>query len=59
MIEEARTEARVELDTVRAGIEKSIDDAQAELQQMAQNLAVELAQRVLGRPVNTQGTLNN
>ena len=59
MIEEARTEARVELDAVRAGIEKSIDDAQAELQQMAQNLAVELAQRVLGRPVNTQGTLNN
>ena len=59
MIEEARMEARVELDSVRAGIEKSIDDAQAELQRMAQNLAVELAQRVLGRPVNTQGTLNN
>lgn len=59
MIEEARAEARVELDGVRAGIEKSIDTAQAELQRMAQTLAVELAQRVLGRPVNAGGSLNN
>lgn len=59
MIEEARAEARVELDGVRAGIEKSIDAAQAELQRMAQTLAVELAQRVLGRPVNAGGSLNN
>jgi F-type H+-transporting ATPase subunit b len=59
MIDEARTEARGELDRVRAGIEKSIDAAQAELQQMARNLAVELAQRVLGRPVNAAGTPNN
>src|ERR1700680_1672745 len=56
MIDEARAEARGELDRVRAGIEKSIDAAQAELEQMARNLAVELAQRVLGRPVNTGGT---
>ena len=59
MIDEARTEARGELDRVRAGIEKSIDAAQAELQQMARNLAVELAQRVLGRPVNAAGIPNN
>lgn len=59
MIEEARAEARVELEAVRAGIEKSIDAAQLELQQMAQTLAVELAQRVLGRPVNANGSLNN
>jgi len=59
MIDEARTEARGDLDRVRAEIDKSIDAAQAELQQMARDLAVELAQRVLGRPVNTGGTLNN
>ena len=59
MIKEARAEARVELEAVRAGIEKSIKAAQAELQQMSQTLAVELAQRVLGRPVNAGGSLNN
>lgn len=59
MIEEARAAARDELDRVRAGIEKSIDAAQVELQQMGRTLAAELAQRVLGRPVNTSGTLNN
>jgi F0F1-type ATP synthase membrane subunit b/b' len=59
MIDEARAEAHGELDRVRAGIEKSIDAAQVELQQMARDLAAELAQRVLGRPVNTGGTLNN
>jgi F-type H+-transporting ATPase subunit b len=59
MIDEARAEARAELDGVRAGIEKSIDAAQVELQQMARNLATELAQRVLGRPVNIGGTLNH
>jgi F0F1-type ATP synthase membrane subunit b/b' len=59
MIEEARAEARVELEAVRAGIEKSIEAAQTELQRMAQTLAVELAQRVLGRRVNAGGSLNN
>jgi len=59
VIEEARAEARAELDQVRAGIEKSIAAAEAELQAMAQNLAAELAGRVLGRPVNAGGTLNN
>src|ERR1700680_3447724 len=49
MIDEARAQARGELDQVRAGIEKSIDAAQLELQQMARDLAAELAQRVLGR----------
>jgi len=59
VIEEARAEARVELDAVRVGIEKSIDAAQGELEQMGQTLAVELAQRVLGRPVNAGSALNN
>jgi len=59
MIDEARAEAHVELEAVRNGIEKSIEAAQVELEQMAHNLAAELAQRVLGRPVNTGGTLNN
>ncbi|MGD0291880.1 MAG: ATP synthase F0 subunit B [Candidatus Binataceae bacterium] len=58
-IDEARAEARGELDRVRVGIEKSIEAAQVELQQMARTLAAELAQRVLGRAVNTGGTLNN
>lgn len=58
-IEEARIEAHAQLEAVRKGIEQSIDAAQVELQQMAHNLAGELAQRVLGRPVNTGGTLNN
>ena len=59
MIDEARAEARVELDAVRAGIEKSIEGAQVELQQVAQTLAMELAQRVLNRPINADGALNN
>ena len=59
MIEEARAEAHANLDQVKAGIEKSIDAAQTELKQMAQSLAAELAQRVLGRPVNAGGTLNH
>jgi F0F1-type ATP synthase membrane subunit b/b' len=59
MIDEARAKARDELDQVRDGIEKSIDAAQVELRQMARNLAAELAQRVLGRPVNTGSPLNN
>jgi F0F1-type ATP synthase membrane subunit b/b' len=59
MIDEARAEAHVQLETVRTGIEKSIDAAQVELDHMAHNLAVELAQRVLGRPVSTGGSLNN
>ena len=59
MIEEARVAARDDLDRVQAGIEKSVEAAQVELQQMARTLAAELAQRVLGRPVDTGGTLNN
>jgi F-type H+-transporting ATPase subunit b len=58
-IEGAREQARIELDNIRAGIEQSVEAAQAELQQMARSLAVELAQRVLGRSVNANGTLNN
>lgn len=59
VIEQARTEAHASLEQVRIGIEKSIEAAQGELQQMAQTLAAELAQRVLGRPVSAGGTLNN
>jgi F0F1-type ATP synthase membrane subunit b/b' len=59
IIEDARAAAHANLEQVRAGIEQSVDAAQTELQQMAQTLAAELAQRVLGRPVNAGGTLNN
>ncbi len=59
IIEEARADAHANLEQVRAGIEKSIEAAQADLQQMGRSLAAELAQRILGRPVNAGGTLNN
>jgi F-type H+-transporting ATPase subunit b len=58
-IDGAREQARIEIDRIRAGIEQSIEAAQAELEQMARNLAVELAQRVLGRAVNANDGLNN
>ena len=51
MIDEARSEARAQLDQVRAGIEGEFAAASRQLQELAQTLAAELAQRVLGRPV--------
>ena len=60
MIEQARTQARGQLDQVRAGIEKDIEAATQQLQQLAHSLAAELAGRVLGRPVsNGRAIVNN
>ncbi len=51
MIEEARAEARAELDQLRAGIEREFEAAGRQLEESARILAAELAGRVLGRPV--------
>lgn len=58
-IEGARAEARTALDNVRAGIDRDLEAAKDELEQMARRLAGELAGRVLGRPVGTDGAANN
>jgi F0F1-type ATP synthase membrane subunit b/b' len=60
MIEEARAEAKAQLDQVRAGIENEFAAAAGQLEQLAQSLAADLAERVLGRPVgNGRPSLNN
>jgi F0F1-type ATP synthase membrane subunit b/b' len=51
LIDEARSEARAQLDQVRSGIESEFAAASRQLLELAQTLAAELAQRVLGRPV--------
>jgi F0F1-type ATP synthase membrane subunit b/b' len=51
LIDEARSEARARLDQVRSGIESEFAAASRQLLELAQTLAAELAQRVLGRPV--------
>lgn len=58
LIEEAKTEAHKALERVRAGIENELRAGECELEQLSRVLAVELAGRVLGRPVDgaTQGT---
>lgn len=61
MIEEARVEARAALEQVRTGIESEFTAADQQLREMAHNLAGELASRVMGRPINSDGSgrLNN
>ncbi len=61
LIEEAKAEAHSALERVRAGIENDLRTGQRELEQLSRVLAVELAGRVLGRPVDgaTQRTANN
>jgi F-type H+-transporting ATPase subunit b len=61
LIEAARAEARAELEQVRAGIEADFAAAGRQLAELAQKLAVELAARVLERPITDSGQvrLNN
>lgn len=64
LIEEAKGEAQKALERVRAGIESELRAGERELEQLGRVLAVELAGRVLGRPVDgaaqgAQGTSNN
>jgi F-type H+-transporting ATPase subunit b len=59
MIEEARAQAHAELDSVKAAIDKDIEAAQGQLQQMARSLAAELAGRVLGRQIDDGSAANH
>lgn len=61
LIEAARNEARAELEQVRAGIEADFAAAGRQLEELAQKLAVELAARILERPITASGQvrLNN
>ncbi len=58
-LEEARAEARAALEEVRAGIDRDIEAARGDLEQMARQLAIELAGRVLGRPARGAEAANN
>ncbi len=51
-IEEVKAEARASLDRVRSDIEQQLAAAEHELEALGHSLAVELAQRVMGRPLN-------
>src|SRR6266404_9613617 len=53
MMEAAKAEARQTLDQVRNKIEEELKAAETELEQMGHNLASELAERVLGRPLRS------
>ena len=52
LMEAAKADARETLEQVRAKIETELKAAERELEQMGQSLASELAERVLGRPLN-------
>jgi len=52
MMEAAKAEARDTLEQVRVKIETELKAAERELGQMGHSLASELAERVLGRPLN-------
>jgi len=52
MIDEAKAEAHKALERVRTEIENELRAGERELEQLGRTLAVELAGRVLGRPVN-------
>jgi F-type H+-transporting ATPase subunit b len=54
LIEQARAQARDELEKVRAEIEAEFAAAGKQLEELARNLATELATRVLSRPVANQ-----
>jgi F-type H+-transporting ATPase subunit b len=53
MMEAAKAEARDTLEQVRVKIETELKAAERELEQIGHSLASELAERVLGRPLNT------
>jgi F0F1-type ATP synthase membrane subunit b/b' len=58
LIEEAKAEAHNALERVRTEIENELRKGERELEQLSRVLAVELAARVLGRPVNGAGQGN-
>ena len=52
VLEEAKADARATLDRAHEHIEEELKAAQRQLEEMGRSLASELAQRVLGRPLN-------
>jgi F-type H+-transporting ATPase subunit b len=58
MMEKARAEARSQIESVRERIEGELRAAEDELGRMAQTLAGQLAERVLGRPLDGAGSNN-
>jgi F-type H+-transporting ATPase subunit b len=52
MMEAAKAEARAVLEQTRVRIETELKAAERELEQMGHSLASELAERMLGRPLN-------
>jgi F0F1-type ATP synthase membrane subunit b/b' len=56
LIGDAREAAKAELDQARQAIGREFEAAAGQLEQLAQRLAVELAARVLGRPVSDRRT---
>jgi len=59
IMEAAKAAARESLEQVRAKIEQELKAAERELQQMGDNLAAQLAERVLGRPLNGNAAADN
>jgi F-type H+-transporting ATPase subunit b len=61
LTEEARLAARNTLEAVREEIERQVRSAEEQLSSLGENLAVELTERVLGRPINgaTRVSSNN
>jgi len=55
VIEEARLAAKESVERVRAEIERQLRRAEQQLGGLGENLATELAERVLGRPVKGNG----
>jgi F0F1-type ATP synthase membrane subunit b/b' len=53
--EEARAAARQSVEEVRAEIERQLRNAEQQLGELGENLAAELAERVLGRPLRIAG----
>jgi F-type H+-transporting ATPase subunit b len=58
LIEKAKEEAHIAMERVRTEIENEERKGERELEQLSRVLAVELAARVLGRPVNGAGQGN-
>jgi F0F1-type ATP synthase membrane subunit b/b' len=52
MLEAAKADAREALEQARAKIETELKAAERDLEQLGRNLASELAERMLGRPLN-------
>jgi len=55
MIEAAKADARASLEAAQARVESEVKAAESELDRMGRALASELAERLMGRPLNGAG----